>query len=266
MKKVHVTTEKGWICRSLAEGLANLDGFRVRVTTDAPRDADLTYFVTYLFREFYRPVGRCAALFTHWLPGKHKARYDKIAQQVDHCVVLSKQHEDYLSDLVGPLKVTRVHLPVMQTEAVPKLRVGWFHRSPPGYDDRKRVDLLEQLEKIEWVQVIRSDGGMSTEQLHAAMQTVDVFLTTSDYEAGPMAHLEALSLGKPSVIAAGVGLADEYAGVPGVHLFRRGDFGSMLEELAKVYEPLRLRYEAVRQNTMAKWREDHAAIFRKVIR
>lgn len=266
MKRIHITTEDSWICNKLAHSLADLEGFRVRVTTDPPRDADLTYYVTYLFREMYKPVGRSIGMFTHYVPGKHQRRYDMMARQVDHCVALSEQHQNYLSKLVGELKVTRVHMPVLQTSIVPPLKVGWFHRSPGGYGDRKRVDLLEPLRTLPWIKLVQSDGGMKTDQLHAAMRDVDVFLTTSDYEAGPVSFLEGLTLGKHVVIPSGVGLADEYTRVSGVHLFPPGDAAAMIRVLETIYAPLKDRYEAVMHNTIENWRLSHAAIFRKVLR
>ena len=263
--RIHVTTEDSWICRTLAEHLSGMDGFRVRVTKAAPHDAELTYFVTYLFKEWMKPAGRCVALFTHYIPGKHQRRYDTIARQVEHCVVLSEQHHDYLSNLVGPNRVSRVHLPVARTEEIPKLKVGWFHRSPPGYDNRKRTDLLDVIEKLPWVEVYRSDGEWTQQQLHARMHEVDVFLCTSDYEAGPVSFLEALTLGKHTVIPVGVGLANEYVNVPGVHLFKPGDATDLTNVLARIYEPLKARYEAVAKNTVENWRLDHAAIFRRML-
>lgn len=263
--RVHITTEESWICRRLSEHLQALDGFRVRVTCDPPRDTDLTYFLTYLFREFYKPVGKCVALFTHYVPGKHQDTYNKIASQVDHCVALSSQHAEYLKNLVGEDKVTRVHLPVKFSRAIPRLRVGWFHRSPDGYGRRKRTDLLEFVRQLSWVELVASPGNWSESHLHAQMQAVDVFLTTSDYESGPVSLLEGLSLGKSIVIPRGVGLADEYADIPGVHLFEPGSQEDLESALWDAYEPLRVRYSAVSNNTVERWKEDHRNLFTRLL-
>lgn len=263
--KVHITTEPSWICRRLADHLKTLDGFRVRVTTERPRDADLTYFLTYLFREFYRPVGKAVALFTHYEPGDHQRRYDTIAGQVDHCVVLNDAHYNYLGERVGFSRVSRVHLPVMRSAHVPPLRVGWFHRSPPGYGRRKRTDLLEFARKLPWVEIVATDGKLTADKLAATMRSVDVFLTTSDYESGPSCLLEGLFLGKAVVIPHGVGLADEYADLPNVHTFPPGDTAGLQAALEACYLPKRLGYEAVAKNTVDRWRADHADIFRRVL-
>lgn len=264
--KIHITTEPSWICRHLAEHLKTLPGFRVRVTTDPPRDANLTYFLTYLFREFYRPVGQSVGLFTHYVPGTHQKRYNLIASQLDHCIVLNDQHYEYLSTRVGRHRVSRVHLPVMKSENIPRLRVGWFHRSPQGYGSRKRVDLVRFVRQIPWVELVESTGHWTQAELHAEMRGVDVFLTTSDYESGPACLLEALSLGKAAVIPTGCGLADEYANVPGVHLFPPGDRDGLVQALNDAYAPLRAKYEAVSVNTVDRWRDDHARIFEQLLR
>jgi len=263
--KIHITTEKNWICRQLADHLKDLQGFRVRVTVDPPRDAQITYFLTYLFREFYRPVGKSVGLFTHYEPGKHQRRYDQIASQLDHCIVLNDGHYEYLGHRIGYANVSRVHLPVMFKQKIPPLRVGWFHRSPPGYGRRKRTDLLEHVRGLEWVDLIQSNGSWSAEQLHAHMRSVDVFLTTSDHESGPSCLLEGLSLGKDIVIPQGVGLADEYADIPGVFLFKPGNKEGLRQALRAAYEPLRVKYEVVCRNTVENWRNDHAHIFERML-
>lgn len=263
--KVHVTTEPSWICRRLADHLKSLDGFRVRVTTDAPRDASLTYYLPYLFREFYRPVGKSVALFTHYESGSHKKRYDSIAGQVDHCIVLNNGHYQYLGQRVGFENVTRVHLPVKRDEKLPRLKVGWFHRSPDGYGHRKRLDLLNSVKALDWVELVTSDGKLSQDQLYERMRYVDVFLTTSDYESGPVSLLEAMSLGKMAVLPFGVGLADEFVEVPGVYRFHAGDADSLRRALETAYRPLKLRYASISRNTVQRWREDHINVFRKVL-
>lgn len=268
--KVHVTTEQSWICHRLADYLqGNLEGFRVRVTTSAPRDARLTYYLTYLFREFYNPApgSKSVALFTHYTPGKHQRRYDAIASQVDHCIVLNEFHREYLANKVGNHRVSRVHLPVhdIVRDQPEPLRVGWFHRSPEGYDKRKRTDLVDYVGTLPWVRLHRSGGGVSQDDLNLVMRSMDVFLTTSDQESGPASLLEGLSLGKQIVIPSGVGLANEYADVDGVHLFQPGDKASLRQALENVYRPIRERYEAVRLNTVERWRIDHARIFKEVL-
>lgn len=263
--RIHVVTEPSWICRQLANHLRDLDGFQVRVTTEAPANADATYYLTYLFRQYYKPCGPSAALFTHYMPGKHQAGYDSAAKAVNHCVVLNDFHKAYLSARVGEAKVTRVHLPLLEAVTPRPLRVGWFHRSPPGYGNRKRTDLLEAVRKEPWCSLVTSDGRLTPAELEALMQSCDVFLTTSDYESGPMCLLEGLAREKCIVIPSGVGLADEYAHIPGVFTFAPGDAKSMLTCLRAVYEPLEKRRHAVARNTVAHWREDHAAIFRRLL-
>jgi len=263
--KVHVVTEQNWICRQLADHLKDLPGFRVRVTTDPPRDAQITYYLTYLFREFYRPVGKSVGLFTHYEPGKHQQRYDQIASQLDHCIVLNEGHYDYLAHKVGHHNVSRVHLPVMPKATIPPLKVGWFHRSPPGYRNRKRVDLLDKVRETDWITLFQSNGKWTPKQLHETMRNCDVFLTTSDQESGPSCLLEALSLGKSVVIPQGVGLADEYGDIPGVFLFNRGDWYSLQQALRDAYEPLRVKYEVVSRNNVEKWRDDHAHVFERLL-
>lgn len=265
-QKIHIVTEPSWICRSLATHLQSIGKFRVRVTTDPPCDADLTYYLTYLFREFYRPAGKAVGLFTHFVPGQHQKRYDQLAKQMDHCIVLNETHRRYLEDRVGKHRVSRVHLPVMNSPEVPPLRVGWFHRSPEGYGRRKRTDLLDFVRKLPWTKVVQSDGKMTQQRLAEAMRSVDVFLTTSDYESGPSCLVEALALGKSVVIPQGVGLADEYAHLPTVHSFPPGDAAGLEATLEDCYKPLKMGYEAVaRNNTVDRWRADHVAIFQEVL-
>jgi len=264
--RIHVVTEPSWICRKLAGYLEDLSGFRVRVSEKIPHNAELTYYLTYLFREFYLPAGKSVALFTHYTPGKHQQRYDKIAQQVEHRIVLSAQHYDYLVSKVGEQGVTRVHIPVCQTWTLPTLKVGWFHRSPTGYQQRKREDLADSLQSLPWITLIKSKGQMSEEQLWSTMKSVDVFLTTSDYESGPVSLLEGLSLGKAVVIPRDVGLANEYQHLPTVHLFERGNFESLRVALESVYRPICEGYKALSCNTVEHWRQDHAKIFEQVLR
>lgn len=265
MPKVHIVTEDSWICRRLSNSLQNLDGFDVRVSTGKPTNADLTYYLTYLHREFYPPVGKSLALFTHFVPGQHQRRYDSISGQVNHCTVLSDQHYRYLGSRVGYHNVTRVNLPVMEDHGKRRLRIGWFHRSPPGYGSRKRTDLLDEIRKQDWIELRQSNGNWNSDQLKEEMKRAEVFLTTSDHESGPMSLLEGMALGKHVVIPTGVGLSDEYATLPLVHQFQPGDKGSLLDVLRRIYEPIKLSYDALALNTIKRWRIDHARIFKEVL-
>lgn len=265
--RVHITTERDWICSRLASHLALLPDFRVQISNAGPGNSfspTIHYFLPYLFLEFVKPVGVPVALFTHYVPGKHQSRYDAFAKQVQHCIVLSSQHEEYLTHLVGRKKVSRVHQPIEPLEP-PKLRVGWFHRSPPGYGIRKRLDLLETVKKEPWIELVESGGKLSPVELREAMKSVDCFLITSDYESGPASLLEGLALGKPVLIPWGVGLADEFKAIAGVTLYKPGCEGSLISSLRLFYAPLFDRYNSVKSYTADRWREDHAEIFRRIL-
>lgn len=267
LPKINILTESSWICRKLANHLAYLPGFDIEVSTEPKRYANLTYYLPYLTREFYHPPNaNTVALFTHYIPGKHQARYDRIARLVKHAVVLNAQHQSYLEHLVGKDKVTRISLPVDRDLPAPKLRVGWFHRNPAGYDGRKRADLLKCIEQLEWVELVTSNGSMDRTSVVAEMQRCDVVLTTSDYESGPVSLLEALALGKQVVIPQGVGLADEYATVPGVYLFPRGDGDGLVEVLRRIYAPIKSRLEAVQTNTVESWQHRHRDLFSRLLK
>ena len=62
-------------------------------------------------------------------------------------------------------------------------------------------------------------------------QSLDVYVSTSLVEGGPMPTLEALATGVPVVIAAGVGLHDELPAVKGIYRYEKGNYEDLRRAL-----------------------------------
>ncbi len=270
MNRVLVVSEQpGWVCRRLADLLLRIPGVEVTDSKSVvgvdKNNIKIVYYLPYLEHNNFSMRGPVSiALMTHSVPGSHEERYNRIASSVDHCVVLSSKYWWELKERIGQDKLSLIFPPAHQLCKVEPLRVGWFHRSPPGYGKRKRQEWIEALRRESWIEIVESGGRLSTFDLYAKMRKCDVVLITSQQEGGPLSLVEALASGVPVLIGEGVGLQQDFEEHPAVHTFDVDSYDSMRGKLWGLYEPRMFCSKSVELFSEDNWIQKHKELFQRI--
>ncbi|MGB5752266.1 MAG: glycosyltransferase, partial [Thermoanaerobaculia bacterium] len=212
-------------------------------------EADLNYWLAYLEWERFKGFDRTptAALMTHTEdqindPGKYRLYYDA-ARDTDLRVCMNEVSRQELEDLFGlslrfPLPLDKGHFPLKSALPGGTPLVGFSGKAYRS--GRKGADLAERLVEDfggrcrfaasgkKWPCPTRWYNWM---EMPRFFQSLDVYVSTSLVEGGPMPTLEALATGVPVVIAAGVGLHDELPAVKGIYRYEKGNYEDLRRAL-----------------------------------
>jgi len=212
-------------------------------------EADLNYWLAYLEWERFKGFDRTptAAFMTHTEdqvndPGKYRLYFDA-ARDADLRVCMNEVSRQELEDLCGlslrfPLPLDKGHFPLKSALPGGTPLVGFSGKAYRS--GRKGADLAERL--------VEDFGGRSRfaasgkkwpcptrwyswMEMPRFFQSLDVYVSTSLVEGGPMPTLEALATGVPVVIAAGVGLHDELPAVKGIYRYEKGNYDDLRRAL-----------------------------------
>lgn len=130
-----------------------------------------------------------------------KKIFDLVANQMDHCIAMCAKTAKHLPSN----KTTVIHSTSHSQFRKKKIVLGVCGRA--GL--RKTTDWIPELQKIDGIEVVYTEGKLKFEQLPDWYKSIDYLVVLSELEGGPMPVLEALSMGKP-VIAPDVGWCWEY--------------------------------------------------------
>lgn len=216
--------------------------------------ADAIYLSGYFEAQLCKPWPSVpvAAYFTHREvepPGNDKAKlFDAVARRVQLRVATARMYAKILAQ--NGLTV-QINPPVERDRfTIPPQRRG--RRLVAGFsgytyrNQRKGEDLVRGIlaskpgQRLEW----RASGRgwpVSTKRYRWAempgfYQGLDILVVTSRVEGVPMPPLEALSCGVSVVVPRHVGVLDELPDVRGIHRYKRGDVGSLIEALIQAVE------------------------------
>ena len=110
----------------------------------------------------------------------------------------------------------------------------------------------------------------SWEEMPQFFQSLDIYVSTSVVEGGPMPTLEALATGLPVVIAAGVGLHDELPAVKGIYRYEKGNYEDLRRALDQALSEYRdidreLLREATSPHTVENWCAANREAFQQLL-
>jgi len=240
--KIHIVCRK-WkddrVLPRFARHLADRLGWGLARRPD--RRADVNYWLAYYERarfESFRATPE-AAYITHVDDPSHEPDmvrlYHETSRLVDLRVCMNradrvKLESEHGTTVAPPLPVELDHFQLKEDPPGEPPVVGF---SGYGYrSGRKGGDLAAALmERFADRCEFRASGRRwpcptrlyRWQDLPDFFRGLDLHISTSTVEGGPMTTLEALATGVPVVVAEGVGLHDELPEVRGIHRYRAGD-------------------------------------------
>jgi len=204
--KVHIVTEGGWILRRIADELKDNLGWSISSEID-PK-ADINYFVNYALLKEKCPTD-VVAFFTHRDPGLIK-EWKRAENLCNVAVYMCDQHSPDM-DFSLKLPVTGSDYKIGE-EFIIGISGRPYKDGRKGDEIYKRLDLRlnsslpitwkvmgngweeiftkRPLETIEW---------KSDEEAIEFYKSLDVLLTLSNLEGGPVCNFEAMKLGVPII-------------------------------------------------------------------
>lgn len=199
-----VTEGDKWVLRRYCEEFSKYIPYS-NISTVADKDADINLFFPYYFyTEMDCPS---VAFFTHResdTPQKLEM-FNYAAQKADYCVAMCDITAYYLpKDKTSVIKV----YPTDKSFYKEKIVLGVAGKACPS--GRKHFELIEDLKKIEGIEIMFADGSIPYESMSEFYKKIDYLVVTSDNEGGSMPLVEALAMGKP-VIAPNVGFSWDYS-------------------------------------------------------
>ena len=248
------------------------------------RGADLNYWIAFLEWQRFKGFDSTptVAYMTHPEdefddPEGYRLYYDA-AQEADLRVCMNEASRRELEDLYGrslqiPLPLDLEHFP--PKSAAPR-RAPIVGFSGKAYrSGRKGEGLAERLVEDfagrcgfvasgkKWPCPTKWYGW---NEMPGFFQSLDVYVSTSVVEGGPMPTLEALATGVPVVVAAGVGLHDELPQVEGIYRYEKGDYEDLRKALGQALDEYgdvdrRQLRTATRPHTVQNWCEATKAAF-----
>jgi len=250
----------GWILEKLARKLAAKLPYAefVPVRPEPRASTRIVYYVNYAL---YRgPSGLIdTGFFTH-LDTDHS--FVERARQMDLCVSMSRLYAEWLK-AHGLQSVIHIPMGFDSYRYRPRLVLGVV-----GLLDhpRKGKHLVEQIRRLPFVEVMTTEGRVPESQLRGFYQQLDYVLVPALIEGGPMSLLEALSLGKPVIAPAGVGMVPEFVGCERVHQYDAGDLLSLERVVRRCYAEKLQGACAVTNRSWDDWAESHHHVFTELLK
>jgi hypothetical protein len=287
--KVHIVCQRWKQDRVLSRFARYLvDRWGWTVGRRPQRKADLNYWIAFLEWQRFRGFDSTptVAYMTHPEdeiedPDGYRLYYDA-AEEADLRVCMNELSRQELEDLYGrslrvPLPLDTKHFPLKSAPAGNTPIVGFSGKAYRS--GRKGEDLAERLvEDFAGRCGFMASGKKwpcptkwySWQEMPGFFQSLDVYVSTSVVEGGPMPTLEALATGVPVVIASGVGLHDELPDMKGIFRYEKGDYEDLRRALDEALGDYRdaaraLLRESTRPHTVDNWCEATRTAFEEFL-
>lgn len=179
------------------------------------------------------------------------------ARRMDHCVSMSKLYTDWLRER-GVSHVTHVPMGFDYYRFRPKLVLGVIGRLDHA---RKGLALVDRLRRLDFVEIVSTEGRLVTDRLWEIYQKIDYVLIPSLIEGGPMSLLEGLGSGRPVIAPSGVGMIPEFDGSPQVLLYPVGDADALEELVVECHREKLKRGKSMQDRTWDDWARSHHELF-----
>jgi glycosyltransferase involved in cell wall biosynthesis len=199
------------------------------------------------------------AFFTH---NDETLQFLQRARQVEFCVSMSKLYADWLAGQ-GVRTVAHIPMGFDYYGYRPRLVLGVIGRLD---HPRKGRHLIEQVQKLDFVEVIASEGLIPEGQLRELYQRVDYVLIAATVEGGPLCLLEGLGMGKPVIAPENVGMVPEFPEAAYIRRYPAGNAEALVRLVTDCYEEKVERSRLVRERTWDAWAEAHDRLFTALLR
>lgn len=275
--RVHIVCQR-WkqdrVLSRFARYLVDRWGWTVSRRPD--RKADLNYWIAFLEWQRFKGFDHTptVAFMTHPEdeiedPEGYRLYFDA-AREADLRVCMNEVSRLDLEALYGlsiraSLPLDCEHFPLKSASPGGSPRVGFSGKAYRS--GRKGEDLAEHLvedfqDRCEFAASGKKwpcpTRWYSWEEMPQFFQSLDIYVSTSVVEGGPMPTLEALATGLPVVIAAGVGLHDELPAVKGIYRYEKGNYEELRRALDQALSEYRdidraVLREATSPHTVENW-------------
>lgn len=236
MKINIICSDFGWIYEQFIEAFKKYS--RHEIVVNATSDFDVVHYLPY-YTCNKNSIHPSTAWFSHQEQKEPlRTKFLTTAKQVDFCFSHSKKYADYLQRM-GIMNVQQI-VPGIDLEAFKPnteiyerhtpLKVGYVGR-PYQSSNRKNPMLLERIAMTKGIEFKVTGGKLKAEEMPDFYRSVDLIVSPSTNEGGPMCIIEALACGKPVLCFDNVGQANEFNyGVFRVPDLREDLFLQRLEE------------------------------------
>ncbi len=170
-----------------------------------------------------------------------KQKFFDAAQDVDCAICMSQKYQKLIEERV-PVKTVQIipgvdlDLFSLRTEAraLKDILVLGFVGQLYDTTARKNPGMLEKIAALPFVEMRATEGKIPAHQMPDFYKSLDLIVSPSTIEGGPMALLEGLATGVPSLCYEGVGFADEFA--EGVIKCPFNDEACFLQKLKQLWQ------------------------------
>lgn len=224
-----------WIYEQFLEAFKKYS--RHEIVVNAIDNFDIVHYLPYYEQKsIFHPS---TAWFSHQEQKEPlRTKFLTTAKQVDFCFSHSKKYADFLQRM-GIINVQQIVPGIDLEDFKPNteiyerhipLKVGYVGR-PYQSSNRKNPVLLEKITMIKDIEFKITGGKLKSEEMPDFYRSVDLIVSPSTNEGGPMCIIEALACGKPVLCFDDVGQANEFDyGVFRVPDLREDLFLQRLEE------------------------------------
>jgi glycosyltransferase involved in cell wall biosynthesis len=207
----------GWIYSKFIKQFKKYSKFEILV--NSKENCDITHYIPY-YNVPKNPTHPCTAWFSHMEQKEPlRTRFFTSAKQVDCAISHSKKYADLLIRM-GNKNTTQVMPGVDLDKFAPKdnyheinknkpLVIGYIGRSYSS-SNRKNPTLLNKISQLDGVDLRITGGKVKEEEMPQFYKDVDLIISPSKIEGGPMCIIEALAVGKPIICFDSVGVAEEF--------------------------------------------------------
>jgi Glycosyl transferases group 1 len=218
----------------------------------------IAYYVNYAL--YQGPSGYLdVGFFTHEDPAHG---FLERARQVELCVSMSRKYADWLKEQ-GVQQVVHIPMGCDILRYRPRLVLGVIGRLD---HPRKGKHLVDRLQSLPFVEIVATEGQIADSQLREVYQRLDYVLIPATIEGGPMSLLEGLSMGKPVIAPAGVGITSEFSATPYVRTYRAGDPEDLERLVQRCFEEKTQASQLVAKRSWDDWAAAHHAVFMDLLR
>lgn len=182
---------------------------------------DLVHYLPY-YEVPKNPFSPCTGWFSHMEQKEPlKTRFFSAAKQVNVAIGHSKKYTDLLKRM--GIRNTQQVMPGVELDKFKPnsdlysynvdqkrpLIVGYVGRAYSS-SNRKNPSLIDKISKLPGIDFRATNGKILAEDMPNFYNSVDLIVSPSIVEGGPMAVQEALAVGKPIVCFQSVGVSDEF--------------------------------------------------------
>jgi hypothetical protein len=131
---------------------------------------------------------------------------------------------------------------------------------------RKGRHLVERIRRLDFVELVSTEGRLSRDELREVYQRIDYVLIPATVEGGPMSLLEGLGSGKAVIAPADVGMVPEFVASPQLRLYPGGDADALVKLVTVCHQEKLDRCRQVRGRTWDDWAKAHHDLFAELLR